>query len=378
MKLFIKRMWTRLFWIFPIQKKKIFFTSYEGKQYSCNPKYIYERLRENMDGDYHFVWEYNAKEIPDELRLNYVITVRHNSLRYFYHVLTAGTIFTNSGITASIVLRKHQICVNTWHGGGAYKKVGAVISEEVNGTSKRELSLMARNTTYFLSSSHKFSEIMELSVLVEGDKFLEIGMPRNDIFFNDKQTAWIRERVKHRLGLKQEEKAVLYAPTYRGRSGAISKRAETFCERKILDALAGRFGGAWKFLYRGHYYEGEGKTLTDYVLDVSGYSDMQELLCMVDVLITDYSSSIWDFSLTGKPCFLFVPDLERYQEERDFYTDITSWPGELGKSEEELCQVIAAFDENEYKQKVESHHSILENCETGEAAKLLLEKLGLL
>jgi CDP-glycerol glycerophosphotransferase len=78
-----------------------------------------------------------------------------------------------------------------------------------------------------------------------------------------------------------------------------------------------------------------------YAVNASKYDEMQELLCMADVLITDYSSSQWDFALTGKPGFLFTPDLDYYQhEDRGFYTPIDDWPFPYAKTNEELSNLI--------------------------------------
>lgn len=87
---------------------------------------------------------------------------------------------------------------------------------------------------------------------------------------------------------------------------------------------------------------------------------------MADVLITDYSSCIWDYSLIFRPCFLFVPDLEEYENERGgFYTQISSWPGIICKNDEELANKIFCYNRTEYIQKVESHHSSLVSYDKG-------------
>jgi CDP-glycerol glycerophosphotransferase len=105
------------------------------------------------------------------------------------------------------------------------------------------------------------------------------------------------------------------------------------------------------------------------VIDVSDYPDMQDLLCAVDVLITDYSSSIWDFSFTHKPCFLYAPDLEEYKSNRDFYTPIEEWPFPLAKTNQELIENIKNFDSKEYIGKVNKHHKELGSYETGHATE---------
>ena len=108
-------------------------------------------------------------------------------------------------------------------------------------------------------------------------------------------------------------------------------------------------------------------------LDVTAYPDMQELLCAADVLVSDYSSCIWDFSLTEKPCFLFAPDLSDYQCERDFYLDIHKWPFPLAETTEELAQQLLQFDLAAYTEAVREHLSKLGSRERGNAAETLCE-----
>lgn len=99
---------------------------------------------------------------------------------------------------------------------------------------------------------------------------------------------------------------------------------------------------------------------------------MQELLQAVDVLITDYSSSIWDYSFTGKPGFLFMPDLNTYERERSFYTDSATWPYPLAETNEEFAEIIAKFNPVENKKKIERHWKLLGNCESGKASEAIV------
>ena len=273
MFLLCKRLFTKLFWLIPLKNNKIFFSSYEGKQYSCNPKAIYEQLK-NEEKSYYYIWEYNSSSVPDELKQN-VIIVKHNSLSYFYHLLTAKYIITNSGISAAISLRKEQVCVNTWHGGGAYKKVGAVVDEKINGTACKELAIIAKQTSYFLSSSQEFTKVMEKSTFIPRNKFLNIGMPRNDIFFAPSKMENLRKKVRDYCNLSDEKRVVLFAPTYRGKSGNMHYSTLIPDIDNLTKALKSKFGGEWVVLYRSHYY----KTTVENnpsIIDVSEYQDMQE------------------------------------------------------------------------------------------------------
>jgi len=102
---------------------------------------------------------------------------------------------------------------------------------------------------------------------------------------------------------------------------------------------------------------------------------MQELLCAADVLITDYSSSIWDFSFTGKPCFLYAPDLAQYDKERGFYTSIETWPAILAEDNDTLIKNILDFNERDFTERVRKHHDDLGSYETGQATQIIGDKI---
>ena len=108
---------------------------------------------------------------------------------------------------------------------------------------------------------------------------------------------------------------------------------------------------------------------------------MQELLYATDVLISDYSSCLWDASLSYIPSFIYAADLEYYSEKRNFHTPIKEWPYPLAETEDELVKNIRGFDENKYKENVDSHHKSLGSFESGKAcekiAEYILEKFQL-
>ncbi|MDR2511382.1 MAG: CDP-glycerol glycerophosphotransferase family protein, partial [Bacteroidales bacterium] len=178
-------------------------------------------------------------------------------------------------------------------------------------------------------------------------------------------------------------KIVLYAPTYRGEHlhpKQIS-RSILLDSGRILEALTRKFDANHLFLYRTHYYTDNSEIInntgcnTNSIISASEYPDMQELLCAADILITDYSSSIWDFSFTFKPCFLFAPDVEEYKTQQGFYTPIEEWPFSLAKTNEELVDNINRFDSEKYRAAVKDHHRKLGAYEQGTAAKQFCDLL---
>jgi len=377
----IVRFLLTVFYIFPVNKNKIFFSSHEGNRFFCNPKYIFINLYDKLP-ELKYIWCLNndkseLSEYPN------VIVVKRDTLLWVYHILTAKVIITNQYLRNILPYRKNQIIINTWHGGGAYKKVG--FAETSNRSKKYWLkkiknkffTLSTQHISYFISSSKVFSDVMHESYLIPYDKYLPIGMPRNDIFFRD--NSEFIPILKKKLNVPSDAGIVLYAPTHRGGMeytlDEMNKSVTNLHIAELKNALKEKFKKEFIYMFRGHPNY-KNKLHCDDAIDISSYNDMQELLVISDVLITDYSSSIWDFSLTSKPCFLFVPDLDLYLlQDKGLYTSIDTWPFPLAGTNEELCDNIFKFDKSMYDKKVKKHHKDLGSYERGTAASKVTEML---
>lgn len=342
--------------LFPLKKNKIFFESYNGESLSCNPHYVYNELK-SMHPDWEYVWCYNYDTALTR-------SVKFHTLSYFYNILTSNIYITNNSVPC-LPFRKSQLVISTWHGGGAYKRVGSASSEwdAYQATQKR---LSANCTTLFVSSSKKFTEVMSYSFYIGEKKFCPIGMPRNDMFFNADLISNARKKVRKNYSVHNDCKIVLYAPTYRkkGEINQLSLNPQT-----IMTALEEKFGDKFLFLLRGHYHASI--VYDDIIVDASNYPNMQELLCAADVLISDYSSCIWDFSFTYRPCFLFVPDLIKYENERDFYIPINEWGFPVAETEDELLSAINKFELPVFVKNMNKHHTFLGSYEQGTATNSL-------
>ena len=359
--------------VFPVDRNKVFFSAYEGKQIACNPKALFLYMKkQGLLEEKSVIWEYNGRSKALEKR--HIKSCRHNSLSYFYHIMTSGCVIINSGVTASIPLRKEQICVNTWHAGGAFKKFGADISGEMNGTDANALRIAAGQTDYFVSSNRLFSETVSRTLMIPREKILDIGLPRNDAFFDSAKLQRMNSRVRDKYGLGDEDFLVLYAPTFRGNSGEDRLQIHDSVDTGLVDAIRERTGKKPVFFLRRHYYHRGEEPCSAYI-NVSAYPDMQDLLAAADMLITDYSSAMWDFALTGKPCLLYVPDLDEYLSRRGFYTEPETWPGILCKDAEELSHAVQSFDRERYREKTDAYFTLTGSCESGEGCRKLCEVL---
>lgn len=361
--------------LFPIKKNRLMLNNGLSHNYSDSPKAVAEFLCRCYPHELEIFFAVDEPEKYRFLEGKGIRPVKFLSLRYFYCVMTAAVYLTNNGGYSYLPLRKKQLVIETWHGGGVYKKCG--IWEYKNKTIGRAaLKLAARNVDVFLSTSKRSSDILSASFLLPWDIFWEIGMPRNDILLRQNTAA--KKKIRDKLGLSNGEWLVLFAPTFRrldnactGTPVAIPYGIDDMC---VCRALQERFTGTWRFALRLHPEVRRGGKASC-VLDISDYEDMQELLYAADVLITDFSSSMWDFLLTGRPCFLFAVDFDRYVRTTEVYAPVSEWPFPKASSNEELERNILGFDEERYAEACARHYAELGGCETGRAAELVGERI---
>lgn len=366
-----------IFFFLPVDDHKVYFRAFHGKKFSCNPKYLFLYMLEKYGNKYKYVWklEDDTRSIPGAK------VVKNHTLSSFLEILTSKYIVTNNDFMWWVPLRKNQIMLETWHGGGAYKRVGTY--EKWSLTRLWEQKLNAKQVTHYISSSRKFTEVQAPSKWISEDKFINTGMPRNQIFFYPDKMKMLKQKVFEHFGqpFHSDLRIVLYAPTYRGLTGYKEGGKDikiTPDYKALLEALGQKYGGRWALFFRSHYFDSSlTEQLPDSVVDATKYEDMQELLCAADVLVTDFSSSIWDFGLTKKPCFLYAPDLQQYIAERGFYTDPFSWPFPMAQSDDELTNNILDFDQATYDKALEKHYSDFGSYENKDACAKVCQAIGI-
>ena len=359
----------RVFYIFPINERKIIFVSWKGKQYACNPKYIFEYMYNNYKGKYTYIWSLRNKDLLPNIFFNVQIC-GYLTIKYIYFVLTSKYIITNQAFEPFFPIRSNQILIYTWHGGGAYKRIGDENVYKSRRWSRDILrEIRSKMVSYVISSCEKFTSIHSNMWNISKKCFLQIGMPRNDILFSYNKVSI--EKVYNFYKIDNTKKIILYAPTFRGdfHSPNYLDYINNLDTKLILNSLKTKYNSDFIFFYRDHYFSNKQHIMTNNIISVSNYSDMQELLCATDILITDYSSSIWDFSFTFKPCLIYAPDLKKYQEDQGFHTPIEEWPFPFAETNEQLIENILHFDQEKYIKAVNKHHVELGSFENGTACE---------
>lgn len=313
----------------PIDEKAILFSAH-GRKYNDSPKAIYEYLLKHPEyKDYRFYWaiEDNYKtEIPGEYTV-----VKPDTIEYFRTALRCKYWVTCVNIERSLKFKRRKtVYLNTWHG-IPIKTVG----NEAEGRKDYDFSYI----DYFCISGDYETDVYKRSFNVKGSQLLKSGMPRNDVLYNTSEKEI--SSIKERLGLPLDKKIILYAPTWRdSKNGGKSYQIKPPIDLALWER---ELGQDHILLFRTHPYTNEllGVDFNDFVKDYSNYPDINELMKISDFLISDYSATIFDYSILEKPIICFAYDLEEYSRERGFALDIREeMPGGIAKTEEEVIARI--------------------------------------
>ncbi len=352
----------------PIDSKSILFYCYNRKGFRCNCKYLAQALRK-IDRKLKIFWDVDNKsrdELPD-----WVIPLERDTLAYYLVVYTSSVIVTNEGKDNSIKKRDGQVFIQTWHGAGPFKKVGIDVPEYDQETKQKLIEEFAQYDIC-VSCTDALDYEYRHAFGYEG-RILHTGFPRNDLFFRN--TDKIRRAVYEKYHIEKNKRIVLYAPTFRQEKEK-SITHYNLNMNSVLVSLEKRFDCEFQLMYRLHYsIDHLEQTIFDGT-NVTSYPDMQELLATADVLITDYSSSMWDFSLQHKPVFLYQGDISSYYGERGFYLDPSKWPYPKGDTTSELCIAIEKFDGDKYEEELELFWEKYKVYDDGHAAAKLAKIIG--
>ncbi|WP_295155894.1 CDP-glycerol glycerophosphotransferase family protein [uncultured Ruminococcus sp.] len=352
-----------------VDKNKIVFMHYDNR-YQCNPKYICnELLRQNKGYDIVFVVRPEiADEFPSPLPKG-VRTVKINSLEHFYELATAR-IWVDNALCCplSFVLKKRgQVLINTWHGSLGLKKITGVPDPKWRLGAK----IAGKTTDYMISNSAFETQVYRSTYW--GDpkiKVLEYGHPRSDILFcGEEKKRRLKRKVCRHYGIPEDTSLILYAPTFRN---DMSLRYYDLDHAAVLAAAKERFGGEWKILDRYHIKVADKlkKRRPDPdILDGNSYEDIQELMAVCDIGITDYSSWICDYILGSGAGFIYAPDLSKYDKERGFYYPLEETPFPIAENNRDMVKNILTFSKEQYAEKRSSFLEKRGCREDGRAAR---------
>ncbi len=333
-----------LAFVLPKKDKLIVFESFLGKQYSDNPRAIYEYMIEHYP-DHKMYWSVDRNYLAN-FQDKEVLVIRRFSLKWTFLMARAKYWVTNSRLPLWIPKPKNTIYLQTWHG-TPLKKLGIDIKEvHMPGTSteeyKKNFTKEASKWNYLVSPNAYSTEIFKRAFQFNGT-VIESGYPRNDFLINNNKSSTIN-KIKAALNLPVDKKIILYAPTWRDNQffGVGKYKLDLKIDLKKIHQ---ELGDEYIVLLRAHYLVSQSIELEQYegfVYDCSNHSDIRDLYLISDVLITDYSSVFFDYAVLHRPIIFFVYDIDEYRDSlRGFYFDLQSEaPGPLVRTTEEIIDEV--------------------------------------
>lgn len=352
--------------LLPINSKKVLFTDYYGSRYGCNPKYISKVLSKYKDID--IVWAFVNQSEHSEYTEGR--SVKWGSFRFLYELATSKVFITNFRMPLWYHRRRGQCFIQTWHTPMNIKAIEKDTESTLTPHYLKMAKSESKNISLLLSTAKYATQIFKRAFWYDGDIF-EIGAPRCDLLVN--QPEDLKNRIKDKLGLDRTKKVVLYAPTFR-------KGHSLDCYDVDFDQLIAGSESEWIVLTRLHpHLQNFAENLFGrypFVKDVTNYDDLQEILLITDVLISDYSGLIFDYALTRRPCLLYTPDLEEYcSKDRKLYFEIDKLPFPICRDNAELARSFKEFDKKKYATDLELFLRSIGMIANGDASEVVAQRI---
>ena len=369
--------------VMPVSNNIIFFESSVGRNYSGNPKYVYEELfNQGLDKKFKCIWslENTDLEIPGNAK-----KIKRAGLFYLYYLAVAKIWACDTRLPAFLVKRPETTYIQLWHG-TPLKKL-AMDMDILSMSEKMELSkykkLFKENTEtwdYLISQSDYTTQRFK-SCFDFKKEILSTGFPRNDILFKKNDTKSI-ESIKKKYNIPLNKKVILYAPTWRD-DEFYENGIYKFSTQIDFNLLKEELGDTHIMLVKLHYLVKDPVDWSNYegfIYKCDHLHDIQELYLISDILITDYSSVIFDYALLKRPMIIYAYDYQKYKNDlRGFYFNIfEEVPGPVVKNNTDLIDSIKNYDCNYYSEKYRKFLDKFTSFDKGNASSkivdLILEK----
>lgn len=366
--------------ILPKNKNLILFESFLGKQYSDNPRAIYEYLKIHHP-HLKLYWSVDKQNINSFEKLNILYTKRF-SIKWLFLMTRAKYWVSNSRLPLWIPKPENTIYLQTWHG-TPLKKLATDMDEVYmpgTTTEKYKLNFVKESSKWdYLISPNKYSTEIFKRAFQFNKKIIESGYPRNDFLINSNNNKDISS-LKKRLNIPTNKKVVLYAPTWR--DDDFKKVGHYRFDLPFdLSSMEKKLGNDYIIILRLHYLVAEKINLSNYpnfIFDFSNHEDIRDLYLIADLLVTDYSSVFFDFANLKRPMIFYVHDIENYRDKlRGFYFDFEkNAPGPLVQTTDSLIQAIKQTEEPDYHIDVyQKGFESFTKLEDGYATKRVVENV---
>lgn len=324
----------KLFCIFYKQDDKgVLFLSASRPSLTGNFEFVYNEIKKRNKYNINIMLKSNLKSkytFSQRFELIYLIAVsKYIFLDDFYPMIYA------------LKLRKDTNLIQLWHAMGAFKTVGYSRMNKEGGP--KSTSLTHKNYTGTIVSSESIRKNYAEAFGISIDKVHALGVPRTDIFFDKKYSDKVKERIYKKYPQLVGKKVILFAPTFRGNGQKSAYyNFEWFDFKKFSDKFKKEYVCIFKlhpFIKDKPDYKIEND---EFYVDMTDEREINDILFITDILITDYSSVIFEYSFFKKPVIFYTPDLEGYKESRDFYYPLDKYTyGPVVSNFEELMKSIS-------------------------------------
>ncbi|SDN02818.1 CDP-glycerol glycerophosphotransferase, TagB/SpsB family [Fictibacillus solisalsi] len=363
------------FKLFPLRKNKVTFVVSFGD----NSVFLYEELKKMQpDSPIVFLAKKNALPKLNPYKSGAKVIPFDNSIisiaRSAYHLATARIVLVDNyfGFLSTIKFKNEAECIQLWHAAGAIKTFGLKdesITYRSRRAHKRFLNVY-KNFHKVVVGSDTMASIFKEAFQLSSSNFLRTGVPRTDLFFDEKQMHDIKEKLYQENITLKEKKVILYAPTYR------DHLLNQFELPLDLDLMYRELGDDYVLLVRSHpvlaHKIDVESRYPGFVYDYSSRWDVNEILLITDILISDYSSIPYEFSLLNRPMVFYPYDLEEYCKTRGLWDDYENLvPGPIVFDSYELVKVIKekGYDMN----NVQQFSAMWNQYHVGHSSRLLAE-----
>lgn len=377
---------------FGVDDKIVLFESYHGAHYNCNPRGIYEAmLKDERYLDYTFVWAFKEPEKYKFLEDNFsTVVVKSTSKKYYKYCASAKYIVLNLLLRPQITLKKEQTYIQTWHG-KPIKAIGCGKRFETDPRRRLKDTYLhftrnGRRITKLISPSSAFSPIMgqafNFPKLRKNGDIVEAGYPRNDALFH--YTDGDIMRIKQKLGIDPRKKVILYAPTWRELFSNYIEKEDMDVVLRVSDSidfedLQEQLGEEYQILFRAHHMDAEAMDISQYgefIIDATEYENVNDLYIISDLMISDYSGTIFDFGVLKRPMVFYMFDRELYTTKlQGVNIDLDELPGIFVEKEEELAPAIKKqFAEFQYDEKYERFNQKYNQYDDGNSGQRVIDQ----
>ena len=320
-----------LFGHLKIVENKIFLETGTGEA-KDQVRAIYNYIKANHPEEYEIIWALNPLADVEGLCNSEIVYKR--TLSYYFHLLTSKYWMRTHSVETIVSKRKGQIYIQLWHGPGATKKEGFDI-KGINNNGK--VMPHAKEWDYFIATDTDNQRYIQTALNLQIPRLL-LGSCRTDVLVNRNRDDYYKLRKK--LDIKDTDKVVLYAPTFREIDFHKEKVSLHIKKLSKIENV--------RLILRLHPEIKNKLDIAEYaenIIDGNKYADIFDLYMLSDILVTDYSSVSIEYSLLMKPFLFYMYDLEEYTKERDFYYNyLDSLPGPIIKTEDELIYAISNID----------------------------------